>query len=713
MAVSALVGLVAGGLNSGRLSLFPPGLKPSDLAVSAAKTHVLIDMPASDVSIKDRKALPQHLQSLAKRAELVGRVLVTPPVMDLIAEDAGIPPDRISGLARTTGDVPLALSEPASERRASDIRHTQFPYRIEVQARPGAPILDVYTQAPSTAEAERLADNAVPGLKRYLSSLAAEQGVADAEIVTLRQITPARGAPIGGRSPVIIGVLTFMVAFALTCAALLHAIALWRSRLQRGGDAAPEPDARPDTGDSWPRTTRVLPWMLAGFIAMLWLTPFNEIELAVATPIDMKLDRLVLPFVAALWLLALAAGGRDAPRVKRTWIHAAIAAFVASAFLSVVLDARYLSQTLELDLSLKKLPLLISFVSLFLIAASAVRRSEVRAFFLYTLGLAVVVAVGLIFEYRFKQNLFYDLADKLLPGLFTLSGQIEGDAVDHMGRRLVRGPAEVPLEVVTMLSIALPVALVGLMHARRWRARILYGLAACALVAGMFATFRKSGLLAPVAVVLALAYFRRRELLKLAPLGLVLVVVVSVLSPGALGSTVSQFTRSDRLSVPTVSDRAADYDAVRPDVWSHLAFGRGWGSYSHVDYRILDSEILQRTIEMGVVGLLAYLFMGASVVFSARAAIASRDPRWAPLALIGAASAVAFLVASTFYDVMSFPHAAYIFLYMAGLTAVVVSQPVAEAPRRAAHGIGAHPAGRSRRRRAPTLRSARRSGAAR
>ena len=37
----------------------------------------------------------------------------------------------------------------------------------------------------------------------------------------------------------------------------------------------------------------------------------------------------------------------------------------------------------------------------------------------------------------------------------------------------------------------------------------------------MFATQRKSALIAPAAVILTLAYFRRRELISLAPLGLV------------------------------------------------------------------------------------------------------------------------------------------------------------------------------------------------
>ena len=67
---------------------------------------------------------------------------------------------------------------------------------------------------------------------------------------------------------------------------------------------------------------------------------------------------------------------------------------LACAFLSVVTDAHYLNQTLEFQLSFKKLPLLVSYVSIFVIASSAVRRSEVRPFMTYTLVLAVIVAVG-------------------------------------------------------------------------------------------------------------------------------------------------------------------------------------------------------------------------------------------------------------------------------------------------------------------------------
>ena len=47
--------------------------------------------------------------------------------------------------------------------------------------------------------------------------------------------------------------------------------------------------------------------------------------------------------------------------------------------------------------------------------------AEVRPFLTYTLALAVIVALAMIYEYRTKQNLFWNWSDKLLPSGFTLN----------------------------------------------------------------------------------------------------------------------------------------------------------------------------------------------------------------------------------------------------------------------------------------------------
>ena len=715
----AFVGLVAAVINSGVIGIFPPKLRLHNLQIAAATNYVDVDMPASMPSLAHGTGIPpQDIQAFAKRAELLGRIMVTSPVLERIAPRCGVPASQLSGLGWTTANVPFAFTEPNSERRASDIEASKAPYELQVQARPTVPIIDVYAEAPSVAAADCLANAAPLALTDYLRSLAQQQG-SHAPLVTLQPLGPARGGVVNSSATLVVAVLTFLTVFWLAFAGVVVVGRLLRRRGAARPDAVaaaltapPAPaleqparaasitasrKARPASAatrsdDSWPHTKRPLPWLLAGFIAIVWLTPFNDIELNASLPIELRLDRLVLPFVAIVWLLALAAGGRYAPRLRLTWIHAALGALLACAFLSVVIDARYLNQTLELSLSLKKLPLMLAYVSLFVIAASGVRRSEVRSFMSYTLGLAVIVALGMILEYHTKHSLFWDLSRKLLPSFLHVDNAVSQSAVDSAGRRVVLGPAAEPLEAVAMLTMALPIALTRILEAQRSRPRILYALAVCTLTAAMFATYRKSALIAPVAVILTLAYFRRRELLKLAPLGVVLLVMVSIVSPGALGSTLRQFTRSDAAAVPTVSDRTAAYDAIRPDVWTHLLLGRGWGSYDHNTYRILDSEILDRAIETGVLGLVAFLLVPVSVVAASRKTIAARDPTSASVALIGASIAVGFLVLAFLFDELSFPHPVYIFLYMVGLETVVLRRP----KRRAEEVPALVPAGVSR-----------------
>src|SRR3954453_18863077 len=105
-----------------------------------------------------------------------------------------------------------------------------------------------------------------------------------------------------------------------------------------------------------------------------------------------------------------------------------------------------------------------------------------------------------------------------------------------------------------------------------------------------------------------------------------IVIVLPDLAPSAVGIPAKQFEPS-RLGVSTVSDRSSDYDAVRPDVWSHLLLGKGWGRYGPVSYRTRASELLHRLVEMGVLGLLAYVGMMVAVVWTARRTINDRDPR--------------------------------------------------------------------------------------
>jgi hypothetical protein len=474
-------------------------------------------------------------------------------------------------------------------------------------------------------------------------------------------------------------ILTFLVVLALSLVVLLGGPQVRRGWVAARDGTYGAPALRrhgrrlAQTGGDWPHTTRVLPWMIAAFLVVLWLVPFNQIQLTVSLPFDMKFDRLILPILLGTWVLALATGGPGAPRVRTTLIHVGIGLFVTAASLSILVSAHSMVHSLDFNLAVKKLSLLLCYALLFLIIASSVRRTEVPAFMKYTLWLAVLCAIGTVWEYRFHYNVFHDLSDKLLPGFFQV-GSVDSTEVDEIGRVMTRGPAEHPLETVAMLSMAFPIAIVGIIHSKERRRRMFYSLAAVLLLAGAISTYRKSALLAPVSAVLTIAYFRRRELLKLAPLGVLSLAATHAVSPGALGSILFQL-HPNRLGVSTVSDRTADYDAVRPDLWTHLFFGRGYGTYDHVAYRVLDSEVLSRLLDVGIVGLVCLFLMLGFIVMAARGLIRARHPLWSPPALSVAAAAVAFFVLAFLFDVTAFPHTPYILFALAGFLAVLVRDP--------------------------------------
>jgi hypothetical protein len=730
VAASFLIALICAVCSISSVSLLPPKIASRDVEIAGATTSVLIDAPKSVIT-EERPSWAYDIHSLISRAALFARLMATAPGVQYIARDAGFPPSQIAAVAPVTVSEPSELVDAGSERRARELLLAGDRYRLEIQSRPDSPVIDIYAQGPSPAAADRLANAAIAGLRDYLRVLAVDEGVNPTSQVRIDQLGPAHGGVINSGAREKIAGLTFSFAFVLS---LVFLLALGRrlSRQRRPAPVDADPPARPRVGvrpvaamtmsaagrlrplglpgplaastsagavalpqwrlelpvrsitgrlGDWPRTTRVLPWLLAAFMAILWLVPFDSIALRISLPIDLKFDRLVLPIVWVTWLLAVMKGGVNRPRIRISRIHIAVGIFVGLAFLSVVINAASLNQTLELDTSIKQLPLLVSYLSVFFMVASVVRHSEVRGFLTYTLVLATICALGMIVEYKTRYNVFFDLSSKLLPSnIFSVA--VSNSGYDSSGRLLTHGPTAHGLAAASMLSMALAIAIVRIIHAERPRARILYTLVAGTLMVAVFATQKKTGLIAPAAAVLALGCFRRRELLKMAPVALLLLIVVLIVSPGTVEPVIKQFSSSalGGNAPSTTSDREARYDAIRPDVWTHLALGRGYGSYQPLGHRIMDSEVLLRLIEMGVLGLAAFIWLGLSVVATARKAINSRDPSRAPPALAGVAAAAVFVVVGALFDSISFPQVPYIFLCLAAYVAVAVKPPDEHSP---------------------------------
>jgi hypothetical protein len=645
-----------------------------NLVVAGATSQVMIDYP--DASVVDRSAVgttQDDLMLLQQHAALDASLMTTTPVLDAIGKRMGVPGSQISGVADVTAPAPIQFLMAGSEEHASQLAASQAPFRLELQPSPSQPILTVYAEAPSVAAALHLATSATLGLGDYLRSVAQGQGFPVWELPQFRVLGSPRGGVTNSSAKMEIAGLTFITAFALSFLVLrLLLRRQWRGAEENSSRTGRRSRLTGRAAADWPHTTRVLPWSIAGLIGMIWLTPFDRLQLGGGgAPINITLDRVVIPIVVVIWLIAFSAGPGAAPRLKVTRVHVAIGAYLACAFLSVVLDAHYLNHTGELAISVKKVPLLVSYASIFVVVASSIRKSEVPAFMTFTLVLAVIVGFEAIYEYHTHKDLFLTMLGHLGP--FQLSANTaNASLLDSQGRFWLQGPTDYGVELVGILAMALPIAVLRFLRATSVRSRILYGVPIALLPYAMLATERKTALLAPIITFLTIAYFRRRELLSLAPLILVLAVAMIALSPNTLGHVVSQFTGANATKTATVDARTANFDAVRPDLWSHLLFGRGQGSYAPPNDRIVDSDIILPLIETGVLGMLTFLLIPIALVFVARKRASDRDPKYSTPAVVGVSAAATLLCLASLYSFMSLPHGPDVFMYLAGLAVVAV-----------------------------------------
>lgn len=434
----------------------------------------------------------------------------------------------------------------------------------------------------------------------------------------------------------------------------------------------------------WPDTTRLLPWALFGFMAMLWVIPFDSIILPFGGPVDVTLDRPFLVLLLGLWLLG-ANAFRENRAMRTSPVHWAFGGFALIAVLSVLANSETLVRLGEFELAIKHLALLASYVIFFALAASVIRPTEVPRLSKAMLGLACLTAIGTIVEFRFGTNFFHETLGPLFPGYVRPAGI---GAIDSIGRKEILGPSIQPLAIAVMMTMALPFAFAWLLEAKERRQRLLYMLIVVLLIGGAVATQKKTSMVGPAVCILVLIAYRPRAMLKLAPLGIVVLGVVHFLAPGALGGVIDQLAPSQVDKVNTTKDRLSDYEAIRPDLVSHPLLGRGYESYDQKKHRILDNQYLTLAIGVGLLGLLSYLAIFFTAFLSAHRVARSGDPDRAPPAMAAAAAIVAALVASALLDFLALPQIPYLFCFVAAMAVVLAK----DLPRKQAARVAGAPA---------------------
>jgi putative inorganic carbon (hco3(-)) transporter len=428
--------------------------------------------------------------------------------------------------------------------------------------------------------------------------------------------------------------------------------------------------------DEWPHTNRVLPWMLAGFLCMVWLLPFDSMTAPFSLPFDSKLDRVYMLLFGLVWLATLAAGGSTRPNLRLGRIAIPVFALAGVAIASVLLNIGVLAHVGDSSTSIKKLGLLFAYVSFFVIAASVMRPREVRRFMTFTLVLACISSVLAIYEYRSGTNLIFNWSQSLFGSFMSIKPEVTDPS--GFARALVNGPTQHPLVLATMITLVVPIAIMRLLESRDRRARIWYGIATGLTIAGMLVTVRRTAVFAPAAAFFVLFCYRPRQLVRLLPWALVLVVAMQAVAPAALSTLRYTLRPSTVQNDGSVNDRKADYSAVRPDILKHPAIGRGYGSYDANKYRVLDNAYLGLLVETGVIGVVTYGLMIVTIGRTGHLIVRRRHFERAPAATAIVASTAAFGIGSALYDSTSYPQPFYVIFMFAAMLSVYWREQVAD-----------------------------------
>ena len=216
---SLVLALFAAVVSVEKVSLSPPGLQPRSLEMATATTHVVVDTPTS--AMLDLRQDTYSLESLTNRAVLLGNVIASDPVRERIAARAGLPPGVLQVEAPVTPEQPRAPAVAGQQKKTSDIFRSTDQYRIDIEANPTVPVLDIYAQTPTAESAQRIANAAVDELRAYLINLAATEDTPAKDQIQLVQLGRADGAVINGGVHWQTAVLVFLLTFAVACATAL------------------------------------------------------------------------------------------------------------------------------------------------------------------------------------------------------------------------------------------------------------------------------------------------------------------------------------------------------------------------------------------------------------------------------------------------------------------------------------------------------------
>src|ERR1700727_394884 len=213
--------VVAAGTRFAAIGVLPPSIKMKSFAHANATTSVTLgdawQQSASNIASRYNTRYGQ----LSERSYALADMINSPEITEYVARAAGLPASKIGILGPFWTDQWRIQQWPTGPKRASQIVVEKDPYQItlneEAALPPYQPVIGVYTQAPNTAIAARLASAVPAGLNAYVEHVQATTGVPQRDRYTISQLGPVSADPAHRSQLANVAVFTFVGIFVLWC----------------------------------------------------------------------------------------------------------------------------------------------------------------------------------------------------------------------------------------------------------------------------------------------------------------------------------------------------------------------------------------------------------------------------------------------------------------------------------------------------------------
>ena len=235
LALAAVLGLAVLASVATAYHIGPSGISSRSYEFGAAQAQILVDSHRS--SLLD---LTQETPPLAERAAVYAQFMRSNAVKVAIAEAVGVPVNQIVTEGPYTAAGGTQNIPRPSEARANEIRGEGKRYRLVFDYQPDLPVVSIYAQAPTEADAVKLAAGTVKGVSNYVIDLEDENAVPVHARTHIRELGPAEGGTVNSGVDPLVALLAFIATLIAGCGAIIGYVSLRRGLRRAAASAEAE-----------------------------------------------------------------------------------------------------------------------------------------------------------------------------------------------------------------------------------------------------------------------------------------------------------------------------------------------------------------------------------------------------------------------------------------------------------------------------------------